>query len=85
MILCAPGPPDEHSIAGSTPDICSECGREIHVAPSGRELVKTVEQPARFVCMGCGFALIEADPDPKLHEPTREQRDELARHREHNL
>lgn len=77
-------PHEERQIAGTVRQRCSECGRDVWVAPSGMEILRSRED-AFVVCHECGLAAIEADPDPDIRPPTVEQRDELARHREHNL
>ena len=83
QLICALGPiKPAIDLPGTTTDVCAECGREILVAPSGRDLQQTMPPPVTLVCIDCGIANIQADPEPTVLEPTSEQLDELARHRE---
>lgn len=85
MIICAPveGNEREEQIAGSVKRACTLCGRPVWVAPTGRK-IHAEREGAYYVCMECGLKTMAADPDPQLMEPTEEQKDEIARHREHN-
>lgn len=84
VVICAPGPLTGTDIAGTETDSCVECECEILVAPTGRNLQRTAPPPVRLLCISCGMAMIATDPDPELLPPTEDQKDELARHREHN-
>lgn len=76
------GPPTASSIPGCEAETCTECGCEIHIAPSGRLIQQRhLDEEGielRLVCNECGMKLFEQDENPEIHPIQPEQAREIS-------
>ena len=77
FLICATA--DGDRVAGSIVRNCERCEVAVTVAPSGQRLIaeRVAGAPIEVVCIACGLAEFEADPDAKLGPVSAEQRAEL--------
>lgn len=75
LLICGPGHVGiAAAIPGSARGRCADCGAPVTIAPSGQHLISAGATP---VCIRCGLARIEADPDAEAAPVNAEQIAEL--------
>ena len=73
MCLPVEGDPGRFIVPGSIQDRCDDCGTEVWVAPSGKQVIR--QRTTIVVCMNC--ALIRMNKEPVHLEVTKKQLREI--------
>lgn len=77
ILVCALAEKIDRPLVPSTGQgFCSECEREVVVAPSGQKIL--IDGNVRIMCDECGEYAMALDPEPVMLPPTVEQLFEIA-------
>ncbi len=72
ILICGRG---EQRIPGYVVKPCSDCGREVWIAPSGQRRLRI--HPMRILCFDCGMASLGSDTNPTVQPLQPDQLQEI--------
>lgn len=69
-------------VQGSIKAKCSDCQREVWIAPSSQKILK--QDGARLICVECAGERMANDTEVEVNAPTPEQKREIIEHLRRN-